>query len=74
MNTRIQWLSFLLYTLFWFTLSVNEVPNVALIERAICIHEHQDPNVDEAACKGSDIQAILSHAMGWKLCFNSLAG
>jgi hypothetical protein len=71
---RIQWLSVLLYTVYWFALSIIDVPNVAIVERAICIQEYQDPFIDEAACKRSDIQSALANTLGWKLTFNSLAG
>lgn len=68
-NTRIRWLSVALYTVYWFALSIIEVPNVALVERAICIQA-----IDEAACKRSDVQSALANTLGWKLALNSCVG
>ena len=73
-KSRVQWLSVLLYTGYWFALSIIDVPNIAIVERAICIQHYQDPSIDEAACKRSDIQIALANTLGWKLTFNSLAG
>jgi hypothetical protein len=74
MNPRVRWVSVLLYTVYWFALSIIDVPNVAIVERAICIQKYDDPFIDEAACKRSDVQSALANTVGWKLTFNSLAG
>ena len=73
-DDRIRWLSILLYVLYWFAISLIDVPTIAIVERAICIRHYRDPLINESACKRSDIQIALASILGWKLTFNSLAG
>jgi hypothetical protein len=68
---------FALYILSAFATLLLEVPIVRLTEQAICNRHFQDlgaRDIEEVACKISEIQDLLAKIVGWKMSFDALPG
>lgn len=68
--------------LIFFVTSLLEVPQIRLMERAVCKSYYEltsddmiwPHDVDEALCKVTPIQSELALLTGWKLSFDSFPG
>lgn len=76
-------LAFVIFNVFSFATLLIEVPLVRLFEQSICnryYRGHGPPSgaitrePDEAYCKISPIQDVLSTLIGWKMAFDALPG